>query len=343
MGTLSISDPRDKKVFSEASLIIGKLITGKNNKQELELLKKLFLKHIESVTFTPYNSRPLDDLGNTSTIGPIKISSVGHYGISNTKQEADIRHAITHELLHAHVAAIQKENPISYHKNGNNYTGIAGYICNSDDLSHNGNKRVYGLFLMEALTEILTDVAMASFDEQYKLEHPNVNANTILKTSYNGLSSENNAYIPMAKLMIQVFSNCGNIDYSKIIEHSDNKGLCSFKIKTDTNKIIRSNDLLYGYMYNPIHTLEMYNEILGDSAYINLLSKFDRIKNNNHINKAIVEELLHDLSVFSIKKSSYLVKKGILTNKEATQLLTNIQKQMQIAKEQYNIDISQGR
>ena len=55
MGTIKYSNKRDKALFSNASLAIGKLITGSNNQQGLDTLKKIFLKHVESVTFTSFN------------------------------------------------------------------------------------------------------------------------------------------------------------------------------------------------------------------------------------------------------------------------------------------------
>lgn len=342
MGTIKYSDDRDKQVFSDASLIIGKFITGKNNPQGLSNLKNIFLKYVENVTFTPFNSRPTNDLGATSTIGTIRINSVGHNGISNIDQAKIVKHAILHELMHAHVAAIQKENPKTYHKNGNNYIGVGGYICNADDMTHDRGKRVYGLYSMETLTELLINIAMSSFDEQYKAEHPTTNANTILKTSYNDLNSAYNVYAPMSKLMIEVFSNWDNPDYAKFIEHCDSQGMCSLKIKTATNRILQANDLLYGYMFNPIHTLEKYDMVMGDGSYIDLLKKFDKIKLDNKIDKNIVKEMLHNLSDFSIRNLSKLVRESILSNQEATKLLNNVKILMQMTKKQYGIGIDES-
>jgi hypothetical protein len=339
MGTIQYSDNRDRKTFSDASLTIEKFIIGKNNKQGLDNLKKLLLKHLQSVTFTPFSDRPMNNLGNTSVIGKIKIDSVGHDGTNSIEEEKKVRHAITHELMHAYVLAIQKENPKSYHKNEKNYIGLGGYICNADDIKANEIKTVYGLYLMEALTELLTNVARSSFDEQYKAENSNIDANTILKTSYNGLNIAYNEYVPMAKLMVEVFSNWDKADYAKFMKESDSQGICSLKIKTDTNKIIQSNDLLYGYMYDPIYPLEKYDEIMGNGSYINLLKKFDNIKTNNQINKNIVEDILRSLSKFTIDKLLTLVKNGILSIEEATQLLDNNNEMFKITKEQYGIDI----
>lgn len=344
MGTIQYSDNRDKKIFVDASLVIGKFITGKNNPQGLSQLKNIFLRHVESVTFTPFNNRLMNDLGNTSTIGPIRINSVGCSGINNIEQEKKVRHAITHELLHAHVAAIQKENPKSYHKNGNNYIGVGGYICNADDMMHNGAKRVYGIYYMEAMTELLINIAMSAFDAQYKAEHPNINANTILRTAYNGTDSKYDKYLPMVKLMIEVFSNWDKSDYYKVMQDSDSQDICSLKIKTDTNRIIQANDLLYGYMYNPIHSLEKYDSVMGDNAYIDLLKNFDQIKKpNNEIDKNIVEKMLHSISEFSVQNLSNLVREGILYSEEATRLLNNIKRLMQMTKEQYSIGIGMPR
>lgn len=115
IGTIKYSDNRDKKAFVDASLTVGKFITWKNNRQGLEELKKILLKHIESITFEPFNNRPISNLGNASTIGVIKVISAGHYGTNNIEQEKEVRHVITHELMHAHAAAIQKENPKRCH------------------------------------------------------------------------------------------------------------------------------------------------------------------------------------------------------------------------------------
>ncbi len=106
MGTIQYSDERDKTLFSNASLAIGKLITGSNNQQGLDALKKIFLKHVESVTFTPFNERERKDLGNTSTIGSIRINCIGLHGATTLNQYRKVKHTIFHELLHAHVAAI---------------------------------------------------------------------------------------------------------------------------------------------------------------------------------------------------------------------------------------------
>ena len=169
-------------------------------------------------------------------------------------------------------------------------------------------------------------MALAEFDEDYKLRNPGVTADTILSDNVKRWGdNKRTAYIkmvPITQLMIAACSNEPNIDYHECIQ--DGFPMDRILTQRKNGETLYANDFLYGMLYDPIHIMEEYDKYMGDGEYIKLLKTTDLIYKkcleSDMIDTELAKEVMAKIAKFANIRTKILKNNNIFSDEEISEV-----------------------
>ena len=231
---------------------VVKLITKDVNRQkELLELSERFIK----ISFTDENT--IGDTCFAASTKPIVnfkddniIFERCEITYPNLTYDTDINHYrvdLRHELFHAFTEMLCLANNLKL-INDKLYFGFGGKVIDYTDIKNQNDLPATVLF-----NEIVTDIsAYSSYYGKNGIGLESIiNGNGLEQIEYNyGYGNGYFELLPLGKCIIKAFENY-NCDYDKLQQKT-----YGAKYETSNNESIYYNDLLYGVMYNPLHTME---------------------------------------------------------------------------------------
>ena len=245
------------------------------------------------------------------------------YDVDSSKELSGI---YAHELFHTLsliVPGMIKSNSIIYEDSDNSlYINAGGKV---EKISSKGNE-IYGHMFNETLTEMLGIVAL-SYRNSKQINN-GINANTILKEKYTKWNDSRSAYIfftSLTRLALAAFSNDPDEDFDNIVKTKNSIFFAKREMK-NKEKYYR-NDLLYGYLANPLHIKEKFEEIEGPHSYDYFMLGIDEVFNyylsTGNMDYASIKAYMMILPDFMNKKMDLYKKIGLLSFEEADKLISN--------------------
>ena len=250
----------------------------------------------------------------------------------------NLLHTEAHELFHmfsALVPGIMKNNKNIYYENGNLY-----YNCIGNYMVYKNNESVeLGLMFTETLTDLLATISLNTYSPHY---YKRDTANKILRTNhFVGIEniSDYTFFTSMTRLALAAFNNDPNVDYDSMILNGQN--LFFSRIKGRNGQILMKNDLLYGYMADPLHTKREFEKIIGPESYDKFIYALDEVfknaLNTNSIDKDKIKLYMKVLPNFlnlMLKKYKQL---GIFNDDDIVKITSNFNKIWNEIKKEYGV------
>lgn len=240
----------------------------------------------------------------------------------NSKRDLEIHyHTIAHEIVH-HMTTIV---PILYKKvflievkKQSMYYCDSGTVAKRDFNTFRDKTHIYGNMYNEVLTDLIAYIAVTY--NSNLIDSDKINANDVL--SKNDMIDNISSYqycAPFVRLALAAFSNDPNEDFDELIK--TNKSIFLNKKKINHFKSLYSNDLLFGFMYYPLHIKHKFDEIQGTDSYDKFMDLTDSIFSNiikyYQLPKKESLEYLKILTEFVNNKTKLYIKNGYFTKKEA--------------------------
>lgn len=328
---------RDEIVCGNAILYNLRLICGKDSKKQQELLSS-FLDKV--LTFQTYRKGTINQYVNSSQEGLTHLDENGFlhiHVIGNGAQVKDdenkILNHITHECCHAFNHLLQQEHsmyPKGIIKDGIFYYPSMGMIGTKDAKTMKPiRKQFYGDMFRESLMDIMTNVALVSFEPNYTEQ--GINADTVLKNpnTKRKVDSAMSRFDPLIQLAISAFSNDSSISYKNLIDSGI--GIYDYKVKKTNGKDVMANDFLYGIMCDPFHIESEWNRCMSDEvSYQDLTEFIDTVYKSGVLQEKLPEAniksinfIIDQFSEFMNRKCKLNVQNGLYTQEEANRLISN--------------------
>lgn len=328
---------KDKIVCQNAILYHLRLICGNDRKKQQDLLSKFsdnvltFQTYIKG-TVNQYVNSVQEGLTHLDENGFLHIHVIGN-GNQEKEDENKILNHVTHECCHAFNHLLQQERstyPKGIIKDGVFYYPSMGMIGTKDAKSMKPiRKGFYGDMFRESLMDIMTNVALVSFDENYMEQ--GINADTILKNpnTKRKVDSAMSRFDPLIQLAISAFSNDPSVSYKKLIDSGI--GIYDYKVKKANGKEIMANDFLYGIMCDPFHIESEWNKCMSDKIpYQDLTEFIDTVYKSGVLQEKLPEAniksiklIIDQFSEFMNRKCKLNVQNGLCTQEEANRLISN--------------------
>ena len=328
---------KDKIVCQNAILYHLRLICGNDRKKQQDLLSKFsdnvltFQTYLKG-TVNQYVNSVQEGLTHLDENGFLHIHVIGN-GNQEKEDENKILNHVTHECCHAFNHLLQQERsmyPKGIIKDGVFYYPSMGMIGTKDAKSMKPiRKGFYGDMFRESLMDIMTNVALVSFDENYMEQ--GINADTILKNpnTKRKVDSAMSRFDPLIQLAISAFSNDPSVSYKKLIDSGI--GIYDYKVKKANGKEIMANDFLYGIMCDPFHIESEWNKCMSDKIpYQDLTEFIDTVYKSGVLQEKLPEAniksiklIIDQFSEFMNRKCKLNVQNGLCTQEEANRLISN--------------------
>lgn len=313
-----------------------RLICGSDKVTEEKYLSE-FLNKVQ--TFQTYNKGTTNNYVNSNQEGLTRLDDNGFLHIDvigNGGQETDGKDKVLNHVVHECCHAF---NHLLYLKNAQNIKGIIrdgvyyypsmGLIGTKDAVTMKPvGQKFYGDMYRESLMDIMTNIALVSFDDNFKKS--GVNADVVLTDPYykRKVDSAMSQFNPLMQLMISAFSNNPNISYSKLI--NDGIGIYDCKVKKNNGTEMMANDFLYGIMCDPFHIESEFNRVMGEEPSYRMLTELlDSVyatgvleANLPEPNKKAIRFAIEKISEFLNKKCEINVNNGTYTQDEANRLIS---------------------
>ena len=238
-----------------------------------------------------------------------------------------IKHIFSHEIWHAICAIMNRKNDKTdkngkriYKKtivNGKKYIGAGGLIVDTT------NGKGIGKLFQETMMDICASITLFEFDREYKLQNPNVNADTIISEHIDKWNNNNmsgySVLTSITRLMIAACSNEPNLNYHYWIQQGE--PFAELKTRRNNGNIMNANDFLYGMMYDPIYIMEEYDKYMGEGSYLELLKITDQIYEqgispNEDIDSNLVKQVMTEISGFANVRTHQLKQQGVFSDKD---------------------------
>lgn len=255
------------------------------------------------------------------------------YIIDYENNEDFVSFNMFHETLHAICSVIPFliKNNVTYEEKDNiinfNFLGSIGTIKNEINYKT-------GLIMQETLTDLLSFVSYSNNTNFIN----RINPNTILKDNIDVMNIIPSHYLlfsPFVRLAVAAFSNNPYVDYNEILENNDS--VVFNKCKMNNGEILYSNDLLYGYVSNILHTKKVFDDIEGNDSFECMLGNLDEayfkiyldLVENEDFNDKMnfdndnINNYLTLLTNFVFNKERVYLEKGLFNKKEAKDYLKN--------------------
>lgn len=267
------------------------------------------------------------------------LDSVDVYIYEAGKSTKNILHTDAHEIFHvfsAIIPTIIEGNNNSYISNNSIYYNSMGSI----GMYNNRGVHNYGIMFKETLTDILARLSLTRFNNEFD---NTISSNDILKKSDSdyesyGANSGYTAFTYLTKLAIAAFSNDKDADFDNMIKNG--KNIFFGRKKAPNNEKIFKNDLLYGYLANPLHIKEKWEEINGINSYDEFCSEIDNTF-STYLNTGIID--CNNLYLHMAKITEYMNKRvdhylniGRLSFEEALSITNNYNKVWKEVNDEYN-------
>ncbi len=128
-------------------------------------------------------------------------------------------------------------------------------------------------------------------------------------------------YTPLVKLIMHSFQNPCCTYQDLVIAFKNQEGLYA---KKDGKPI---NDLLYGYYESSFHVQELFDQFMGDRiTWEQFCTTFDEEMFRSQINYNFITESIEIFTNFYRKRVEHFIKKGDITEKDASNLLDDYEK-----------------
>ena len=346
MRGLNASITVDRLLFDEALDIDLSFICAGNKDLE-KVLKDTFNKNEKQVLFydSEYDKISKKNPGNTKcNINLSKlIKNNDNYiegfevHLLKTDDLDSMMHNQAHEIFHVLSGLIPSKienNKKFLMTNTDIYYDGMGCI---GLFSNKGNK-YYGTMYKETITDLLATAAL-TYNKRYS--NNNISVNTIFNENYKNWNKNVNGYskfTTLARLSIAAFSNNPDLDYEGMLNNGENIFLSSRK--ADNGEIIMNNDLLFGYLADPLHIKDKWEEIKGIDTYIPFVSKldnmFDTYLKTGNINSGEIKEVMDDLTDFLNKKLDIYMRLGKLSFNDAYKIADNFNRIWREMQGEYN-------
>ena len=324
---------QDKELVKKSINNLLSLIFGKNNQSRIDDFKQKLEANIKEVNIYPQGTTTrflsaatpgyclLDPQDNK-----FKIEMLG-YARAVSNQYRFIKQEFAHEFCHSIAGILPRiysAYPNGIIKNGIFYKNSRGKIKETNVTTGKlVGRGLYGKMFNETMMDIITMMAINTFDT------PNApTVDDILYTKYdlwNGANTGYSIFTSITRLAIAAFSNNGAINYQNVI----NRGGGIFEICTRMNngELYRTNDFLYGILFDPLHIEEEFDKFMGNGAYRIFCEYLDQLfvssLQGQEISSDAVKEIMFFLPEFLNRKMAYYLKKGIITRKDADRILSN--------------------
>lgn len=254
-------------------------------------------------------------------------------GDQEKEDENKILNHVTHECCHAFNHLLQKERsmyPKGIIKDGVFYYPSMGMIGTKDAKTMKSIRQgFYGDMYRESLMDIMTNVALVSFDDNYMEQ--GIDADTILKNpnTKRKIDTAMSTFDPLIQLAISAFSNAPSVSYKKLIDSGI--GIYDYKVKKTNGKDVMANDFLYGIMCDPFHIESEWNKCMSDKiSYQDLTEFVDAVYKSGVLQEKLPEAniksiklIIDQFSEFMNRKCRINVQNGLYTQEEANRLISN--------------------
>ena len=251
-------------------------------------------------------------------------------------------HTESHELFHMFsslIPGLMKDNKNVLIENGLKYYNTLGYYASFDGF----NQLYYGEMFCETLTDMLSAIAVNTYNPMFKNE---VCANDVLRKNYSNWKSNVSGYTfftSLTRLAIAAFSNDPNSDFDDMIKNK--KNIFFGRMKGRNGQILMKNDMLYGYIADPLHTKREFEKVLGEGMYdkFNLVidSAFNSALEKQVMDAKVIKNYLKILPTFLNKKIDMYEKKGIFNKEDSIKIINNFNRVWNEVKKEYGIYFSQ--
>lgn len=148
----------------------------------------------------------------------------------------------------------------------------------------------------------------------------------------------------MTRLALAAFNNDPNVDYDKMI--SEGQNLFFSRIKGRNGEVMMKNDLLYGYMADPLHTKREFEKIAGPGSYDKFMYALDEVFNNTlttgRIESKKIKQYMKVLPSFLNLKLKRYKELGIYNDEDIVKLTSNFNKIWNEMKKEYKVYFSQS-
>lgn len=358
MAKIKVTSQRDIDTINAVADYNLHLLCGKNKMDKINKEKDELLKNIRSLEVIPYGT-------NGKWVSPKEpgmcmsrsdgTCEVEMYSFRQDRPDQDLYtiHEYSHELWHALINYLnfkytQGKEKATFDADGRPVIKIpfGGYIYEMDEYNHN-QTRVIGRMTMETTVDILTSGSLIANNKNYRRN--NTTLDTVFKERYdkwNDSSTGYSIFTSLTRLWIAAFSNSGRVSYDATFQNGASIFDC--KVTLANGHTVLTNSYLHNLVHNPLAIEEEYDEILGRGKYERLMVKMDKIFEEYLRTRVLTDEMkkviktfMTEVSNFANARIAYLKSLNIITDAEASKMISNYNKIWNTLQSEYSTFFSQ--
>lgn len=335
----------DKRLIEKSYNNILQIIFGEKQPKRKKGFTDFFEDNVKEVNVYPRGTTTsyindhvpgicrLDTTDNKLIIDMLGYTNSNRYDRS---QQEWIKHEGTHEFCHSFADLLPQY--FSNHKDGIIKEGTLrqgnkikifrqnhmGMIKETDLSGNPVGQRYYGKMFNETMMDIVTSMAINAFDSPGNIRTPN----DILEKPINQWGNAETSYgifTSITRLAIAAFSNTSFSDYQSVI--NSGYGIFDTNVTMKNGEKYKTNDFLYGILFDPLHLEEQFDKFAGNDEYRRFCEPLDRMFLQNLEKRKVPSEhvkyIMNVLADIINKRMKYYLEKGIIEASESNKIISN--------------------